>query len=236
LVDRKDTSVTAEVERRLEHFFGEGDQAEVSMEDRGDMEESPLRDLKALVLSIDWEITDETMSRFLRQIERLEDLYRDDKDLLLFVQLLGSLGKYIKANAAKAHPNSIRVMQSVYNALEKVTLSEGMPQAEKEKILLLEVVRFKELKRQIALRKAEKEREATAKTPEKTKAAIQGRQEEVSVEGVTPEEVPKEASGPEWNHMTSHEAFAYALEEIKQVIKAEFQALRAELKLWREAE
>ena len=34
--------------------------------------------------------------------------------------------------------------------------------------------------------------------------------------------------------MSPHEAFGYALEEIKQVIRSEFQALRAELKLWRE--
>jgi hypothetical protein len=34
--------------------------------------------------------------------------------------------------------------------------------------------------------------------------------------------------------MPAHEAFAYALEEIKQMIRAEFRALRAELKLWRE--
>ena len=34
--------------------------------------------------------------------------------------------------------------------------------------------------------------------------------------------------------MPPHEAFSYALEEIRKAIKAEFSALRAELKLWRE--
>ena len=38
------------------------------------------------------------------------------------------------------------------------------------------------------------------------------------------------------NRMAPHEAFAYALEEIKQMIKAEFKSLRAELKLWREGQ
>jgi hypothetical protein len=36
--------------------------------------------------------------------------------------------------------------------------------------------------------------------------------------------------------MLPHEAFAFALEEIKEVIKVEFKALRAELKLWRDGE
>jgi len=38
-----------------------------------------------------------------------------------------------------------------------------------------------------------------------------------------------------FSEMPPHEAFAYALEEIKDVIRAEFRALRAEIKLWRES-
>jgi hypothetical protein len=164
LAEKRDSSVTAEVERRLEYFFGESDEGFVSGDDSKDMEETPLRDLKALVLSIDWEITDETMGRFIKQIERCEEFYKQDKDSTLFLQLLGSLGKYIKASGAKAHPNAIKVMKSVYNALEKVALSKEMPEAEREKILLVEVVRFKELKQQIAQRKAEREKKAKART------------------------------------------------------------------------
>jgi hypothetical protein len=235
LAEKKDSSVTAEVERRLEYFFGESDEGFVSTEDSKDMEETPLRDLKALVLSIDWEITDETMGRFIKQIERCEEFYKKDKDSTLFLQLLGSLGKYIKASGAKAHPNALKVMKSVYNALEKVALSKDMPEAEREKILLVEVVRFKELKQQIAQRKAEREKKAKARTSKRKEpvAEFQG-------EGKKAAEVSAHASqktlGPDWNRMTPHQAFGYALEEIKQVIKAEFQALRAELRLWREAE
>jgi hypothetical protein len=39
---------------------------------------------------------------------------------------------------------------------------------------------------------------------------------------------------PGASEMTPHEAFAFALEEIKKTIKAEFEALRAEIKLWRQ--
>jgi hypothetical protein len=235
LAEKRDSSVTAEVERRLEYFFGESDEGFVSSDDSKDMEETPLRDLKALVLSIDWEITDETMGRFIKQIERCEEFYKQDKDSALFLQLLGSLGKYIKASGAKAHPNAIKVMKSVYNALEKVALSKDMPEAEREKILLVEVVRFKELKQQIAQRKAEREKKAKARTSKRTGPAGEGQGEEKKDTEVSGHTFQK-ALGPDWNRMTPHEAFGYALEEIKQVIKAEFQALRAELRLWREAE
>jgi hypothetical protein len=235
LAEKRDSSVTAEVERRLEYFFGESDEGFVSTEDSKDMQETPLRDLKALVLSIDWEITDETMGRFIKQIERCEEFYKQDKDSTLFLQLLGSLGKYIKASGAKAHPNAIKVMKSVYNALEKVALSRDMPDAEREKILLVEVVRFKELKQQIAQRKAEREKKAKARTSKRMESAVEGQEEEKKETDVSGYTFQKTFVA-DWNRMKPHEAFGYALEEIKQVIKAEFQALRAELRLWREAE
>ena len=235
MAEKRDSSVTAEVERRLEYFFGESDEGFVSSDDSKDMQETPLRDLKALVLSIDWEITDETMGRFIKQIERCEEFYKQDKDSTLFLQLLGSLGKYIKASGAKAHPNAIKVMKSVYNALEKVALSRDMPDAEREKILLVEVVRFKELKQQIAQRKAEREKKAKARTSKRMESAVEGQEEEKKETDVSGYTFQKTFVA-DWNRMKPHEAFGYALEEIKQVIKAEFQALRAELRLWREAE
>ena len=235
MAEKRDSSVTAEVERRLEYFFGESDEGFVSSDDSKDMQETPLRDLKALVLSIDWEITDETMGRFIKQIERCEEFYKQDKDSTLFLQLLGSLGKYIKASGAKAHPNAIKVMKSVYNALEKVALSTDMPDAEREKILLVEVVRFKELKQQIAQRKAEREKKAKARTSKRMESAVEGQEDEKKETDVSGHTFQKTFVA-DWNRMTPHEAFGYALEEIKQVIKAEFQALRAELRLWREAE
>ncbi|MEJ2725602.1 MAG: hypothetical protein P8175_13345 [Deltaproteobacteria bacterium] len=234
MAEKRDSSVTAEVERRLEYFFGESDEGFVSSDDSMAMQETPLRDLKALVLSIDWEITDETMGRFVKQIERCEEFYKQDKDSTLFLQLLASLGKYIKASRAKAHPNAMKVMKSVYNALEKAALSRDMSEAEREKILLVEVVRFKELKQQIAQRKAEKEKKAKARPSKSRGSALEG--EEVKQETEVSGHTFQRTFGPDWNRMTPHEAFGYALEEIRQVIKAEFQALRAELRLWREAE
>lgn len=235
MAEKKDSSVTAEVERRLEYFFGESDEGFITAEDSTKIQESPLRDLKALVLSIDWEITDETMGRFIKQIDRCEELYKQDKDLMLFLQLLGSLGKYIKASGAKAHPNAIKVMKCIYNALERVALSKDMPQAEREKILLVEVVRFKELKQQIASRKAEREKKVKARTLPRREFVLQSREGERAGSAASAD-ANQRPSAPDWNHMTPHEAFGYALEEIKQVIKAEFKALRAELRLWRQAE
>ena len=48
------------------------------------------------------------------------------------------------------------------------------------------------------------------------------------------EAIIDEAPAAEIEDVSPHEAFSYALMEIKRTIKAEFEALRAELKLWRQ--
>ena len=109
-------------------------------------EDSPIRELKSTILSIDWEITDEIMTKLTEQIGRSRDAYKNDKAIVLFLQLLDSVGKYIKTNKANTHPDAIKLLNSVYTSLEKVALSKGISSAEKEKTLLFEVKRFKKLK------------------------------------------------------------------------------------------
>jgi len=216
----------------LDHLFQE-DSPEATDEHVG-LVEHPLKGLKAVLLSIDWEITDSTMDSLLNEVKNVEYVYSEDKIILTFLQLLGSIGRYVKANKGRAHPEATRVINSVYEALEKVALTEGMTRPEKERMLLEEVAKFKKLKEQVMLRKVEKKEAAVlegapppAPAPEEKRAPVT-------------ESPPQEAhveTGPEarFAEMSPHQAFAYALEEIKDVIRAEFRALRAEIKLWRES-
>lgn len=244
-----DDTVTVEVEERLGNIFGENEGTHDISEDSAEVVDSPLRDLKAIALSIDWEIDDEIMTQLIDQVEKLKEEYKDDNVIVLFLRLLGSVGKYIKVNKAGAHPDAIKLLNTVYINLEKVVLSEGMSETEREKILLKEVKRFKKLKEEIAIRKAVRDKEKKAEPPEEIKPVIIEEPQEVDVaiqEEPEPPEVEAEEIGPPPEEITPeisdiarmqpHEAFAYALDEIKQVIKAEFKALRAELKLWREGQ
>lgn len=207
-----------------------------SVERSIDLEHSPLKDLKMIVLSIDWEINDEDMTKFIDQVEKLKATYEYDRIILLFLQILGSLGKYIRTNKGNAHPSAIKVLNSVYTSLEKVILTKGISEEEKEKILLIEIKRFKELKELVELKKPVTVKEKD----EKISTDMEPNAKEQKPDIVLPKEpqplgdIKAEALGADMSRMAPHEAFAYALEEIKQVLKAEFQALRAELKLWRE--
>jgi len=242
-----DEAVTAEVEKRLDDIFGADDDDNTAFLENGPLsQDSPLRNLKGVVLSIDWEITDDIMGSFLDEIERLKETFSAEKIPLLFLQLLGSVGKYIRNQKARAHPNSIRVLNSVYNSFEKVLLEKEMPEAEKRKWLYGEVNRFKQLKQDIAQGRAE-----APKSPAEPVEAppIEEAVPEIPAATAPEEAVPETpvATGPEVvepssDAMPPQEVFTEALEDLKKVLKTEFQGLktelqelRKELRLWREA-
>lgn len=230
--NKNDGSVTEEVQSRLEDLFGEDGKASVFMEDNSVPEDSPLRKLKSIFLSVDWEIDDEVMAKLIEEVGRLEDTYKDDKSLLSFFRLLGSVGKYIKTRKANAHPDAIKLLNSTYNSLEKVFLSEGIAQAEMKEILLAQVEEFNKLKEQIGSKKAETAKEEEVKPPEETIPVIEVQEKDVVVQAEyrPPEETEEELLRSEMSRMTTQEALAYVLAELKQVIRTEFKELNEKLK------
>lgn len=236
--NQEDDTVAVEVEEQLENVFGESEETRDFSEESTEFSASPLRDLKAIALSIDWEIDDEIMTRLDDEVGALKEKYSEDNVIILFLRLLGSVGKYIKANKASSHPDAIKLLNTVFINLEKVATSKDMPEAEREKILLGEVKRFKTLKADIAASKIVGGEEKETGVPEEAEPMIieepqqAGAAEQEEKTGRVPGEITSEIS--DIAQMHPHEAFAYALDEIRQVIKAEFRALRAEIKLWRE--
>jgi hypothetical protein len=207
------SSLMNEVETRLEDLFGEeGDSPELSPVDSVDAGES-LRDLKALVLSMDWEIADDVMSQFVEQVENLKEPYKNNKGITLLLQLLGSLGHYIKKHKANSHPDAIKVLNSVYASFEKVLLEKDITEAQRRKLFFTEIEGFKALKKKIAKGK-------------KAKPDVQNGQDT---------NVPdKGLIQPEEDLFPCAEAPSQNLAEMKQFIRSEFETLKAELKSWME--
>jgi hypothetical protein len=215
----------SEVESRLNYLFHEDEEPTESIDRLGGVGDHPLKALKAVLLSVEWEITDSSLESLINELKTLEDFYKDDKLILAFLRLLNSIARYIKARKGKSHPGATSLLISVYNGLEKVALSEGMNRKEKEKILLQEVEKFKRLKEDVIRRKMEEKEEEVKEEVTET----------VTIPPIEAGRPDTEKPLPDTAGMTSHELFVYALEEIKEVIRAEFRALRAEIKLWRES-
>ena len=212
--NEKDTFRSA-VTERLTDFFGEQDSSETSTNNKNSsgLQDSPLTNLNAILLSIEWEITDEILTGLIAEIERLKDIYQDDKILFSFLQLHGSVGKYINTKKVTAHPESIKLLHSVYHGLEKVVKSPEMSEAEKKRLLSDEVKKFKALKEQILIAKKDTSQKVETEPSEASRPAV--RTDKVSPQGSETKIVSQD--------------LVFVLEEIKKVIKGEFEALKEEL-------
>jgi len=240
LADSKDIdSLSAEVESRLDDLFGETNGALPDAEDNDMAAHYPLSELKNLILSIDWEITDDVLEKFLQQIQDLKLTYKHDKIVLTFLQILNSLAQYIKTNRAKSHPKTFKILNSVFASLDKVVLSRDMAETAKKKILWSEMKRYKELRTYISQGKTAAQPKAKAKTE---KPEIVKTTEDQPLTLTEPSAQPSEVEisespvidqGPEPDVVTlrqpSVETLAEAVEEIKKYIHDEISVLKKEI-------
>ena len=203
-----DDLLVDEIDGRLDDLFGEEKTPQKTDGKSDDNKEYPLKELKAVVLSIDWEITDEVMNRLAEQVVGLKKRYKDDKIVFILLQLLGSIGEYIKVNRGKSHPDSFKYLNSLYKKLDKVVSTKGLTESEKKKILSVEVNKYKVLKDKLSPQKN------VTQTEKHVKPAVKTKSEKIDLLPI--------------------EVFADAMDQIRELIRSEFDSLREELRLRRE--
>lgn len=236
----------AELDNRLDNnFFEKENKANREADntkpvDQYEVENSSIKELKSVILSLEWEITDQVMLTLGEEIGKLEALFKSDKIIVAFLQLLGSLGKYIRKKRAEAHPDSIRLLHSVYESLEKAMLSHEMTDAAKKKMLVSQVSRYKKLKKEIVVAKsAAPKKETPASEPDSSDSMISeqpsddtdyAQAKQGRIEDTQEYDVTQSGMGP----TVANQEIIQALVEIRKTIQAEFRALRADLKQWRD--
>ena len=248
MADSKDVDIlSTELESRLDDLFGENNGALPDADQKEIAAHYPLVELKNLILSIDWEITDDVLVKLIQQIKDLKLTYKHDKIVLTFLQILNSLGDYIKANRAKSHPKTFKILNSVFSSLDKVVLSRDMPEPAKKKILRTEMNRYKELRTQISQGKTADKPKAKAKAEPAEKPIFEEGAEDQPVTLTQPSAKPEEpvvSEAPvtdqvlEPDVVTGEEpsigSLAAAVEEIKKYIHDEISALKEEIKALRD--
>ncbi len=115
-------------------------------------DDSPISRLKSLILSIDWEITDEVLLQFNEELLDLKGIWAGESINLVYIQALEKISKYIYQNKADSHPNAIKLLLTFYYNLEKIVSSQDLSEEQKKDILLEDVKKFENLKRQIKLK------------------------------------------------------------------------------------
>ncbi|MGB3213083.1 MAG: hypothetical protein WBB19_20440 [Desulforhopalus sp.] len=142
------------------YYTGSVDLFEFSTDD-----ESPISRLKSLILSIDWEITDEVLMQFNEELVALQKIWAGEKINLIYVQALEKISKYIYQKKANSHPSAIKLLLTLYHNLEKIVSSFDLTEEQKKEILLEDVKRFENLKRHIG-RQPETEDQPQAAQPD----------------------------------------------------------------------
>jgi pilus assembly protein FimV len=112
-------------------------------------EESPIARLKTLMLSIEWEITDQVLIDFNDELQQAQQAWTDDPVKLVYIQALQIISKYIFQKKSNAHHNAMKVLIAFFYDLEKIVLDEEISEQEKKEILLNDVKKFERLKQQI---------------------------------------------------------------------------------------
>jgi len=171
-MEKDENTFTEKVESILDELFADDDESAETVEESSHVGYYPLRFLKATVLSIDWEITDEVMGRFIDQVERLKESHQEDKTILPLLQMLGSTGQHIRIFKENAHPTALKVLKSLYLCLEKVMGDNPPGEVEKSRLLFREIRKFKALKAQIVEGNLALAKRVQPAAPQATPAAV----------------------------------------------------------------
>jgi hypothetical protein len=169
----------------------------------------PLGELKKTVLSIDWEITPETIDSFQNHIRLLKETFQRDKIVSMFLQILGSLGQYIKTSRSNVHPSTFTVLNSVFARLEEIVTSPTMSAPVRKKLLQAEMTGYQELRDKILKRRVSVQPSPAGKASAPAPAPAAP--------------APSAAAPPE--------TLVQAIEELKAFIRSELKALKEELRI-----
>lgn len=211
-----------------------------SAREAGVLSDHPLQVLKALVLSIDWEISEDTVSGFLLELGRLQKTHADDPVNRKWFELLVGIGNYILKRKADIHPEAIRLLHAVFRDMEDTFVPDRMPAAQRKERLLSRISEYNRLRDMVrsagsgerqdqamGIQRRLPEADRPKQPPSLSPPLAADRSEEGASLAVTGN------ADSATRDTALHDAFVEAMTELRNVIQAEFRALRAEIRLWR---
>ena len=143
MADQTKNTIVSELDERLDTLFGE---------DVGDLDAlagSPLEGLKSLVMTIDWEISENTLGALQEELNALRSRYADDKPVSILLKMMTSLSGYVQKRKGSSHPESIQLFHVVAKDLAKIVEDPGMDSRTRNVIVKKDIDRFQELKSEI---------------------------------------------------------------------------------------
>jgi hypothetical protein len=107
---------------------------------------TPLFKLKKILLSMEWEIEDSTMSEYLEEIEKLQNMYRNNLYCFNLLKLQFLYGKYIQYYKYRLPLNTYKRIYSLYVNTGRILHDSNLSNLKKKHIVTAEIRKFKEFK------------------------------------------------------------------------------------------
>lgn len=104
---------------------------------------SPLKDLKSVILSIEWEINDHILEQLEDEVNKLYLSYAGDHIIQGFLRIIRFLGRYIRVRGLSSNQDSINLLLSVYDHLESVMITKDMTEAKKHTTLIDNIKKYR---------------------------------------------------------------------------------------------
>lgn len=117
---------------------------------RPEINAQDMNDLKAVILAIDWEISDTTLENFETVLTRLLSKLSPYKIHHTFLKIIHSTGRFIGIQQANAPADAISFLRSVFENFDRIVQTPDMSFKDKKEMLESDINRFHEFKQMIS--------------------------------------------------------------------------------------
>jgi hypothetical protein len=139
-----------EVERQLDKIFPENNLNMTTKRSRENYQAFyPINKLKKIVLNLEWEITDDLIEKYIEQINLLNEIFKDNKHLMLLIKLQYLLGNLIRTRKGDTPHYGFKMLRTLFNSMNRIVSEKSLTKNIKQQIIAKELERYHKLKKLI---------------------------------------------------------------------------------------
>ncbi|WDP92975.1 MAG: hypothetical protein HUN04_25930 [Desulfobacter sp.] len=141
---------SAEARKILDRAIMEFKSLKAAISQAPPVSKKEFEELKAVILSVDWEISNHTLKSFDHVISHLKERLKSNRVHFTFLRIMHSIGGYIARHGSNADKDSILLLQSVFQDYEKLVQNPHMAVAEKKSLIEGDIRKYNEFKQGIS--------------------------------------------------------------------------------------
>ena len=148
MTDFNEQRFSVEIVKRLDEIFPDETKIKKSAKKTHKMMcIDSLYNLRILLLSIEWEITDDNLSKYLNETIQLQRLFQNNRYLKRLLQIQYFYGRFIKTYPNRIPLKTYKILYTLYNCMNNILANKKLSDFEKKKIVEQEIHRYKNFRK-----------------------------------------------------------------------------------------